>query len=342
MNTSNSNPGRSVRNTPQQPQNQRNRRQRRRRGRPRNAARNVPKEIVHPCTRHYLQVLTDPFTFFNTEAEVCIPDNKAAPSWKYQSRVRGTFQVGPKSFGFVGVAPFSGVSNEQKFLSHSLENFTSTRPTVVDPAIPPSPPEIVLSPDQGMPYGDSDLRQWRLVGCGLRARYIGTELNRGGQVLLCKGYGDDDDLNDVPVEDLLSRPSTITYPTDRRWHSVAFYPLEDNQTEWSDQNFALGSLKIVIAVSGGNQGNSYEYEAVRYFEFKSLKALRVPLTTKSHADVQGISAIREFLATDAAKEAGTALYQRGLNAVYQYLAPTVMSYGTQLLTGAPQPLRLGF
>lgn len=71
-----------------------------------------------------------------------------------------------------------------------------------------------LSPGNG-----SAQLQIRLVATGLRIRYIGTELNRGGRVLSFE-HPDHNTIVGYDATQVLGFPDTSFEPVDRKWHSA--------------------------------------------------------------------------------------------------------------------------
>lgn len=303
------NNGRSVKNTPNQ-----NKRKRNRGPKKATATRTVPRTIVRDCTRNYLQALTDPFGVWGNGTEVCIPDEWSLPSFKLHTKLRGNVECGTTGFGFITVAPFVG-TNASPIISHSDSTYPAN--TV---ALNGSPGVTSVSNGQ-LPF--ATVRPFRVVGTGLRVRYIGTELNRNGLVVLQNFPAPGDTPFTMTFQELASRPGAVVHPVDRRWKSLAFRGSREAQHDWANQNLpasSAGNLSMAIAFSTlASDPGLFEYEYVSFYEFVSSNDNIVPGVTHSDSDIQGIAAIRNYLSHLVNGEASAAIYRTGVDYIYSYL-----------------------
>jgi hypothetical protein len=328
------NNGRSVKNTPNQSQNSKKNKRRRARnqnGRKPTATRTVPKTIVRDCTRHYLGVLTDPFGYFYNGVEVCIPDNDVRPSFKVQTMARGQFQAGETTgFGYVVGSPFI-FSNNTPALLYTTSSFVGS---AIDNVVAAGNVAVNLTQ---LPYSAASPRGSRLVGYGLRARYVGTELDRNGQVAVAVASDTEDSLHGQTWVGLLARPDTKVYPMDRQWKTVAWRPIESSQTAWGKESFTVedvGNMRICVATQAATTGTEHaltmEWEMVGFYEFIPSGVHSVTSLTASHSDIAGISAIRSYLGSLWSSDAGQSLYKKGVDYLYLYLSNSaipLLQYG---------------
>jgi hypothetical protein len=140
------------------------------------------------------------------------------------------------------------------------------------------------APYTGTEFNTKDI-SCRVVACGLRVRYQGTELNRGGTIVLAR-QPESRTIDDAPVSELLSWQPTSRVPCTRTWHHINWRPTNNFEYNFQQSN-GVGAFNIVIAVSGAEPGNVFEYEIVTFLEYCG----QVPDVTPSHSDVNGMSLI---------------------------------------------------
>jgi hypothetical protein len=269
--------------------------------------------------------------------EVCIPDIKAKPSFKVQTRVRGFFSIGVQGVGFVAYNPLCA-SSDKVVVNFSLNTYDSS--TVLIGAT-----GTLSEFDYRSPFASTAMRASRLVGAGLRIRYVGTELNKSGsQVGISLAVAGSEEIHNETYSSIASRPDVDPTPVSRGWRSISWIPADDDYTEFGTATTGVyNAISNVNATSKmgfiveGAAGNKYEFEIVTFREYLSFNNLTVPGTTASHSDMNGISAIRNFIGTVGNFEPGQALYNRGVNYVYQYLlgasSQSLELLGTSLAVG---------
>lgn len=156
----------------------------------------MAKGQLSPCAKLYAQALINPFGDF--EGMPCIPDLIATPSFKFAARATGIFTIGTTGIGFVAVNPFSLVTSaKQKVPSTSGGSALFQAPVYATTAayalsgiqVPQcnlnSDPAGFVSSLSDSPFGAFDNKyKVRLVGCGIKTRYMGKELDRAGRVVL--------------------------------------------------------------------------------------------------------------------------------------------------------------
>jgi hypothetical protein len=268
---------------------------------------------MSPCAKDYMMALSDPFGLLEANREVCIPDTMVMPSYKLTTITRGSFAIGTLGIGFVWTNPSlygnAAHTTNHCYITYTASNFasnslqTSTTIAGVEHAV-----------DSQFPYGKdiSEVRRWRIVGHGLRVRYSGTELNRGGR--LVSFSIDDEDLTASQANDLLKNQNSATHPVTRSWRTVAYRPFDPDQVDYTPLT-SHRDQQLGFYVEGGTPGSLWEYQTVRFWELLPTPDKPVPMTTKSHSDITGLSAARDWIANSIYTLAGPDFYQKGLRHV---------------------------
>ena len=139
-----------------------------------------PAGVLSECAARYACAIGAPFSAGAIGA--CVPSFPARPSFKVHSRINGTFSIGTAGVGYIGVAPC--VSNSQRCIYYTGSTFTGTTLMV-------SGTGVNAITNTSNPYASgafvpasqaTDAMTARIISVGLRIRYTGTELNRGGIV----------------------------------------------------------------------------------------------------------------------------------------------------------------
>lgn len=287
---------------------------------------------LSPCAKSYLKAICDPFGLDSGLA--CIPDMRDLPSQKMALKCRGTFTIGTGLFGFVVAAPLIN-SNAANAVVNSAAGYI---PTTVDV----SNVNTVGTPLAQNPYSTTSLASGvagRTVACGLRVRYIGTELNKGGTMAVVRlGTTNTvlNSLNGKSFADVMSLNSVQTVPCDRRWYTVFFVPVNDNDYEYQQNNNninstdSLGEARIGFLVSGASAGNTYEWEFIVHKEFVSFNPSNsaVPDLSASHSDAVGMSAIRNYFEGTIDYLGGPKVFQNALAFINKYVPVETSHFAT--------------
>ncbi len=330
MNSSqNGNSGRRMKNTP----NQNNKNSKRARNRPRergpNQTRYCPKEIVRECTRNYLRVLTDPWAHFNSGKEVCIPDAYSKPSWKVQTFARGVLYANASGQGALLVEPHSAAwSNEFSIAFSDQNSLTGTLATLAS----------IKTTNARAPFLGTSTIDCRLVGCGIRIKYIGKYLDTAGLYGLGIKNSADDDLKTITPDSFLSRPSVVRSAVTHggRWQQVAFRPSQESTTEPRHGTGGVvgNNVPMAVVIQGAEPSAPFEYEICFFHEYFANDDDVVPGTTESHSDILGLSAIRSYINKVWNSPITTDLYNKGMDYVYKYLTSgtlSLMGQGTKMI-----------
>lgn len=279
--------------TTRQPKRNRNRPARRGRNRNRQGQRTVPtSSAIHmaPCTRMYAKALVNPFA---VQGLPCIPDNIVLPSFKFMTKARGVFSTGTNGVGFIALDPFqmlvndnsSGVGHFAGAVVYTQINYTGTAMQIpVDAG--PSIGIAIANPNSQFATTDFDTdnvptynRQFRLVGAGLRIKYIGSNLYNQGRLILWRNQGNDNTPQVVITASQLLQDNYTTITSVTRSDRYVYYVPDDPRfiaynsfnefsstitTDNTPNHYSMG-IYIDGGAVGGNQ-QSWEFEAVAFFE----------------------------------------------------------------------------
>lgn len=293
------------------------------------------------CAKNYAKVLTNPFGNFSTPP--CIPDVISFPSYKIKTQGRGSFFIGTQGLGFVTLRPRM-FFNDNVASYRSLAAYASN---VIDPSL-----AGVGVSNNDSPYASTvpplQFRNWRLVGAGIKIRYTGTELNRGGRVVLARMPSGESFQFPVSDSTLLALRSTNTAPVTRRPESVTYYPDTYNAIDYIEGISLRLEQSLLIAVVGGVVGSSFEYEYVQHWEVIGDNVLN---TSKSESDPMGLGAVIQSIPqrvpSTTPEVAENNMLQKALSAIsgtFSGMLPTVgrvaLNMGMSYLNQNNQPLAL--
>lgn len=254
----------------------------------------------------------------------CVPSSPARPTYKVRAILRGTFQVGT-SLGFVAVSPV--LCNDKLVCYSTLQSYAGTAVTCSATA---GAVGTIGSNMSSLPFTMAQLTsntsaesaaQGRIVSVGVSARYVDTELNRGGRVI-CYTDPDHGSINNLTIGDLGARPEAIFSSPDQTrpkcWISAygqtaveQSFPMEDptyNATQYQiQQGYPLcqnqsvtltgGDLgygaPIMCIVATGVTGNTYEFEIVIHAEY--VGPATSSMLTPNSADPDGLALVQTAL-----------------------------------------------
>jgi len=276
----------------------------------------------------------DPWAHFNTGKEVCIPDSYSKPSWKVQTFHRATFSANASGTAVLIVDPFRAMFSDLVSIKHTVGSSTgstlsalanSTGVNARAPFVSTSSPHI----------------EARMVGCGIRVKYIGKYLDTAGIMGVAQRNGVQDDLGTLSTGGLLSRPDCVRTAVTHggKWTQLAYRPSEVTDT---DPIHHTGSATGVMAVvvEGAAASASYEYEVCFFHEYIASDTDIIPGSTQSHTDLMGVSAIRSFVNKVWNSPITANLYNQGMDYVYNYLTKDILAV-TGGYAGAYAPLLMG-
>lgn len=201
-----------------------------------------------------------------------VPIWPSLPTLKTNAFSRGIFTVGSQEVGFVYCPPenlgvndagASGLRYSQAAFAGT--QFSSTTATGVSFAASNAQ---FASTAMG---NSSNLARWRLVSACLRARYVGTELNRGGSII---AFAHPEHLSitgyDAPA--CLAFNSAKKVPVTREWTTVVYCPINvfwRTSITVDGSGADVGDMFMGILVEGGGStSNNFEFEFFGNYEYE--------------------------------------------------------------------------
>lgn len=291
---------------------------------------------VSDCAMRYMATLCNPF---EAEPGACVPcDLFPLPSQKIRGFTRGTFNLGTTGFGFIQVNPVA--CNDQPVALFSTSTTVMTGVTAINAATNTASALIA-----GLPYTNAQTSsaqgvQTRVVACGVRVRYAGTEAGRGGT---CCAYEEQDHATLTAATFLTTQQqpcAVISRPAgDGSWDATVCSsgPVSPGELEFqsssypnsSTQFLSAGYMTIMIA---GAAGDSYNFEVFEHIEHIGQA---VAAKTPSHADTDQygkiIQSVKEISAVQPITPgSGPGLFERFSKKVAEAL-PQLINAGVGAL-----------
>lgn len=288
--------------------------------------------VLSDCSKLYLKALTDPFGMFPTAP--CVPDLYDSPSKKFSVLLRGTFVVPAATPGVITFRARDAMFNGTAIGYASSASYAGAG----IPVLASDPGVIAITSSQG-PYsaaqngpGAANIQN-RCVGAGLRIRYIGTELNRGGLIIPFR-HPQNQSVGGYTLAQCSNFRTTRLEPASRGWHGITWRPVDAPDYEYYDGPVAAnppgtaGSIVVLIAPCGA--ANTYEYELVSHHEVTGA----TDNTTRSESDVAGLSAIRSILDSGFDGDPSTTLFQEAQKLVGMMSTKQLSGYAAGAAKGA--------
>lgn len=206
--------------------------------------------------------IANPFT-----GPVCgIPTYPTTMSFKQRSWVKGQFSTGTGGIGFIIGNPFQGSFNDIDAVVYSLSTYAGTTITELLGA-------TVVSGKTNSQYLSTQLGsgtnklQFRPVAAGLRIRYTGSELNRGGQIIALVDPTHDD-MNGRSISDLDSEVTSVRFPVNREWVTVLHRAVTNAELQYQSAYQNSFYMGLMIAAASAATPLSYEFEFYVVTEFQ--------------------------------------------------------------------------
>lgn len=198
-----------------------------------------------------------------------VPSWPALPTLKTNAFIRGILSVGSAGYGFVYCAPEQlGLSNGPG-LRHSISGFAGSD---FSPFIAGQTVNVTSNAQfDSSTFGNgSEQNRWRLVSACLRARYIGTELNRGGSIIAF-AHPEHLSLTGMTATDVLAFNTARKTPINREWTTVLYCPITifGWKTALTAENGAdNGDFFMGLLIESGVANNQFEFEFFGNYEYE--------------------------------------------------------------------------
>jgi hypothetical protein len=236
------------------------------------------KARLSSCAALYGRSLVNPFR--EGPFGACVPDDNVLPSKKLKCFSRGTTVVGTAGYGQLFVVPLN--------LANDVTLGYGSQASWAGAALASSGTGVTTLFRNG-PYPVADLGndgvQMRVVSCGIRLRYTGTELNKGGTIYTLEhpNHGSLAGMNEIAIA---AYPTARTYPVTRSWISVTYAPVRAIELEYRTGAATASAFLAMLIVS--EPGNTFEFEVYQNFEATG----EVESQTKSESDIVGFASAR--------------------------------------------------
>lgn len=249
-----------------------------------------PRAVISHCSQEYLQAILDPFD----GPLACVPTAPSIESQKVRTWAKGTFAVGTANFGFIEMSPLDMAANDASAITRSGSTYASSTMSGGAGAFVVNSNSTYASANFGDPETSPDLNEARVVAAGIRVRYTGTELSKGGSLYLWH-HRNNGNLDGFGVTDYLAYQGASAMAVTRQWSSVIWTPVGTRDTRFGyNVGAPYGPYSLAAMVTGAT-GNTFEYEAAAVLE---ITGQDVRSMTPSHADPPGFNGAQEMQAQD--------------------------------------------
>ena len=228
------------------------------------------------------------------EAQPCGMPIGGLPSEKNKCWVRGTMATGTSGAGYIIVAPANMMAN-------TGAAFYNTTSAWVKTSMSFAPGTGVVTATSNSPYSLAAFNsangvKGRLVGCEVRVRYIGTELNRGGEAIVyCEPNHNSLTATPYTDVDLLANAAAGRAPiTMTDWISCKYQgvvdPTEETFTAAPNNPTITKNANacMCIWINSAVAGQPFDFEI--YAIFESIGAVIAGTATTTMVDAVGSAA----------------------------------------------------
>lgn len=179
------------------------------------------------------------------------------------------------------------------------------------------------------PFSSADLGedtgqiQARTVAYGIRVRYVGTELQRGGTITTLE-HPNHGSTFGLSLSDLQLFDNAETQQVDREWHSVTWQPISATELQYTitSQPIRSGSSNngahVIAILLTGVPGVIYEWEVAQHIEYTGTAARgKQPSATSAYFDtiVNAVSNLSSAQISKIVNQSGNVM--RAANQIYQ-------------------------
>jgi len=291
----------------------------------------IAADLLSPCARDYLSVLENPFS----GKVACVPNFPSIPSRKVRYWARGVASTGTAGVGFVALNPFISwndtLADPTNTVYYTDSSFAGTTTSYASGA-------GVQRTNLNSEYDSTSLYKYRLVAAGLRVRYAGTELNRGGRVF-CLEEPDHASTASFGLSNIARYDGHRVFRPDQHWKSITYHPADEDEFDYFGPLVA-GNLHFMLAMfeaASAATPLAFEFEVDCIYE---MIGSVVRGLTPTPVDMVGLSAVQTFTNTTnnrapregdrsawvnyALNHAGQLLWRMGSGMLRSYFAPPTL------------------
>jgi len=289
-----------------------------------------PKQAGHlsTCAAAYALTLCDPFN----KHGVGVPKFPSMPSLKSWAFARGTFATGSAGLGYIICSPTRMIANDAvgSGVSPITYSDASYAGTTLNSVIPTAGVNGVAL---NSPYVLSDIgalgASYRIVSVGLRIRYNGTELNRGGTVVGLH-HPSHKPLAGLTLAQLEAHNAAKRFRPRGSWINVTYCPVYESDLDFGT-NLVAGDY-MAFAVQAPGTPITFDWEV--FFNFE-IVGVNIRGMTHGMADPIGSAAIHSALQGTEMVYDNKEAHQKGFfSRVYDGLANGISRVGNAVLNAA--------
>lgn len=241
--------------------------------------------LSDPALR-WTSALYDPRT---CAEEPAVPHGTAL-SQKVKVFSRGSFNTGTTGYGFVAVSPFTACGSNTNPIT------TSTSSSVMTASSTLGSVATVANANTNSPYASGNIGtgastlQYKLVGAALYVKYAGTELNRGGDMILFEENNHNTAFS-YSYTSMLGQDFAKRVPVSGdKWEWVCYTPNSDTECEFGsnvNSGFWINPF-LAIAVNSAGASQPFDFEYFAWYEFTGQLARGA---TSGYSDTIGYNAV---------------------------------------------------
>lgn len=251
------------------------------------------------CATKYAQSLADPF---DGPEDACLPVTPALPSRKMRCFSRTSMVIGTAGYGFVTQQPAAGYDGSTAAGSIGTASGYVSSAAFTGGASAPIPvlntaTAGVIAVNHNSDYltssfgAQNTLAQMRLVSMGFRLRYAGTELNRGGRIILLE---EPDHLNvassGISQASLMNYDKAKEHAIDNKWVTLCHTgPVAPAEFQYNGGATFDGSPHhYLMAIVQSSANNVFDVEF--YWNFEVIGSIARG-KTRSDSDENGLAIV---------------------------------------------------
>jgi len=318
----------------------------------------APKGDFSDCSKNYFMALMNPW---QVDDPPCVPDSIVLPTYKFAASIRGTFSTGSSGLGFVTLNPYLaayGIASNQVAgipqpcgiitnANYTDNNYVPTGTTSNSTNQITSDSTLVA---QSLQTDGSLMSNYniRVVGAGLKVRYVGSEFSRSGRML---AYRTPDNgaiqIGINPTQILVDR-EIISVPVERKWHHVVWRPSNALDTGFFNYstlpNKPFSTLGVFVEGAGG--AINFEFDGVVWLEVvqntnsAQVQTPGLPRLTPSHSDPIGMSAAVSALPQTQPTQDPSSDLKSFMSSAYDYVKTAISFVGDLVPTVLPQVVKM--
>jgi hypothetical protein len=271
------------------------------------------------CARLYAVGVVNPFSFFDSsEARSnsvmgmgqpgahelpCVPNYPTLKTRRQKVFMRGSFNTFADGTALMALSPLRIANNYPTTASNACPLFVSNGVTTA-PAFPSMDLGAALPGGFTAFNWNSDYAiasitlptfTYRVVGCGLRLRYTGTEMNRGGTIHFVE-EPNHQSLGSATLAQISAYESYFRVPVTRDWSTLVYTPVLpfelDMQADSQESNGQYSGHYMGCLIACPATSVSFEWEVVGLYE---LSGPTVRDQVYSETDIRGFEMIQNVM-----------------------------------------------